>query len=90
MDCRQGGAGRGTGRVVADGIGACAGFSMRCRRSQELRAYPMSKRGWMRFAGRAGSPAKPGSVGQGFVLKGFFVIFGCFPRFRAALMSRFI
>lgn len=76
------------GRVAADGIDARAGFFMRCRRSQELRAYPVSKRGWMRFAGRSGPPAKPGLVRQGIVLKGFLIVFTCFCRRVAALKIR--
>ncbi|CAM2166044.1 hypothetical protein BO443_140172 [Burkholderia orbicola] len=43
--------------VAADEIGVRTVFSMRCHRSQELRAYPVSKRGWMSGAGRTGPSA---------------------------------
>ncbi|NTY40499.1 hypothetical protein [Burkholderia diffusa] len=78
------------GGVAACRIDAGAGFSMRCRRLQELRAYPMSKRGWMGFAGPSGLPVRPVSVRQGFVLKGFFVVFERFPAAVPLQMSRFI
>ncbi|OED09331.1 hypothetical protein A9Z05_05165 [Burkholderia sp. A2] len=42
--------------VAADEIDARTVFLMRCRRFQELRAYPVSKRGWMGSAGRTGLP----------------------------------
>ncbi|WP_157776361.1 hypothetical protein [Burkholderia stabilis] len=71
------------GGVAACRIDAGAGFSMRCRRLQELRAYPVFKWGLMRFAGRPGPPAGPGGVRQGFVLKGILVVFVRFSRCRA-------
>ncbi|WP_321787609.1 hypothetical protein [Burkholderia pyrrocinia] len=80
----QGSSGVRGGDVAACRIGAGAGFLMRCRRPQELRAYPVSKRGWMRFAGHAGPPAGPGSGRQGFVLKGVLVVLMRFSRCLAA------
>ncbi|WP_175995955.1 hypothetical protein [Burkholderia stabilis] len=71
-------------RVAADGIDACTRIFMQRRQAQELRAYPVFKRGWMKFAGRPGPPGGQGGDAQGFVLKGFFAVFAWFLRCCAA------
>ncbi|CAD9218492.1 hypothetical protein BCEN4_1240006 [Burkholderia cenocepacia] len=52
---------------------------MRCHRSQELRAYPVSKRGWMSGAGRTGPSAGVVALGRVLFLKGFLLFSWVFP-----------